>query len=116
MIDRKHTNQRLSGVVVHGETVYLSGQVALKNAGASVEEQTKEILESIEELLEEVGSGKDKMLFANVWLSDIKDVEVFNSLWDEWVPEGQAPARACVEARLVSDGFNVEVSVIAALG
>jgi enamine deaminase RidA (YjgF/YER057c/UK114 family) len=114
-IDRKHTNNRLSQSVTHNGTVYLAGQVALNAPGGSVTEQTADILSAIDTLLAEAGTDKSKMLFATVWLSDISEAPAFNAIWDAWIPEGQAPARACVEGRLVSPDFTVEVAVTAAV-
>jgi enamine deaminase RidA (YjgF/YER057c/UK114 family) len=37
-----------------------------------------------------------------------------NEIWDAWVPEGHAPGRACIEARLASPDLLVEVGIIAA--
>lgn len=114
-IKRLHTNQRMSQAVVHGNTVYLAGQVAVETRGKSITEQTTEVLGNVEKYLNEAGSDKTRMLSASVWLSDMKDFAEFNSVWDSWVPEGQAPSRACVQSNLVFPDFNVEVAVIAAL-
>ena len=113
-IDRRHSNQRMSQIVVHGETVYLAGQVALEKAGAGVADQTRDILQRIDALLVEAGSDKSRILSATIWLSDMRDFEAMNEVWDAWVPDGHAPARACVEARLAFTKFNVEIGIIAA--
>lgn len=113
-IERKHTNKRMSQTVVHGDTVYLAGQVAEKAAGAPAGEQMAGILKRIDELLGEVGSDKSKLLSATIWLADIRDYDAINEHWDAWLADGQAPARACVEAKLASPLFTVEVGVIAA--
>ena len=47
-IQRQQTNQRMSKIVVHNETVYLCGQVGV--AGTSVAEQTAEALRRVETL------------------------------------------------------------------
>jgi enamine deaminase RidA (YjgF/YER057c/UK114 family) len=113
-IERRHTNQRMSQLVIHGDTVYLAGQVANKKAGASAAEQTQDILEQIDALLKEAGSDKTKMLRATVWLSNMDDYAEMNGVWDAWVPQGHAPARACVEARLAAPQYTVEIGIIAA--
>ena len=114
-INRFDTSKRMSQAVVHGETIYLAGQVAQKAPGASIEEQTSAILEQIDILLERSGSNKNKILSATIWLTSMDDFESMNTIWDEWVPEGNTPARACVESpRLASNSFNVEIGVIAA--
>ena len=113
-IERKHTNQRMSQRVIHNDTVYLAGQVAKNAAGASVTEQTKDILASIDSLLAEAGTDKSKLLSVTIWLASIGDFDEMNSVWDAWISPGNAPARACVEARLASSKFTVEIGVIAA--
>ena len=73
------------------------------------------MLEKVDELLIEAGSSREHMLSATVYIRDMKDFAVMNEVWDAWVPEGHAPARACVEARMARAELLVEVSVIAAL-
>tara|TARA_R110000787_G_scaffold16622_68_gene51940 strand:+ start:19807 stop:20157 length:351 start_codon:yes stop_codon:yes gene_type:complete len=113
-IERKQTAARMSQIVIHGDTVYLAGQVAKNAPGATVKEQTEDILANVEKLLAEAGTDKTKLLSANIWLSNIQDFAEMNSVWDAWVPEGHAPCRACVEARLASPKFTVEMMIVAA--
>jgi len=115
MTRRIDTNERMSQVVIHANTVYLAGQVALRAPGASTSEQTKDILERIDELLAKAGTNKTKLLSATIWLADIGNSDEMNTFWDAWVSSGHAPARACVEAKLADPLFNVEIGVIAAL-
>jgi enamine deaminase RidA (YjgF/YER057c/UK114 family) len=111
-ITRKETGQRMSQIVTHGDTVYLAGQVG--TSGASVAQQTRDCLEKVEALLAEAGSDKTRILQAIIWLADMSDFQEMNGVWDAWVPEGQAPARACGEAKLATPGYLVEIIVIAA--
>ena len=111
-ITRMHTNQRMSQIVTHGDTVYLAGQVGTQ--GDSVADQTTEILGKIDALLAEAGSDKSKILQAIIWLADMGTFNEMNAVWDAWVPEGAAPARACGSADLAAPGFTVEITVIAA--
>ena len=111
-IERKHTNARMSQIVIHGPTVYLAGQVG--TAGDSVADQTTEILGKIDALLAEAGSSKENVLQAIIWLKDMNDFAEMNAVWDAWVPDGHAPARACGSADLAAPGFTVEITVIAA--
>lgn len=112
-ITRKHTNQRMSQMVIHGDTVYLAGQVA-KDSTANITVQTQQVLDKIDALLAETGSDKSKILSAQVWISNIGHFAQMNEVWDAWVAEGNAPARACIEARLASPDLLVEVGIIAA--
>jgi enamine deaminase RidA (YjgF/YER057c/UK114 family) len=113
-IQRFEVGPRISRVVVHGDTVYLAGLMADKTAGQSVAAQTQEILATIDGLLAKAGTDKSKLLQATVWLQDIRTVDEMNKVWDAWVPQGCAPARACVEARLQSPAKMVEIRVTAA--
>ena len=114
MIERQETSQRMSQIVVHNETVYLAGQVALDTPGGSVADQTVDVLRRIDSLLAQAGTDKSKLLSATIWLSDIGDFDEMNSVWDAWVSPGNQPARACVEAALAAPKFNVEIGIIAA--
>ena len=113
-IQRLHSGPRMSQVVIHGDTVYLAGQVAQRAPGASVTEQTGDILARIDELLAEAGSDKSKLLTANIWLSDIACFDEMNAVWDAWVDTDNPPCRACVESKLASPKFTVEIMVTAA--
>ena len=104
----------MSKAVVHGATVYLAGQVADTSKGASVAEQTKEIVGIIDEILKEAGSDKTKILSATIYLSDISTFAQMNSVWDTWVVAGHTPARATVEAKLAAPEYKVEIAVVAA--
>ena len=114
-IRRIGAGPRMSKAVVHGNTVYLAGQVADKAKGASVAEQTREIVAIIDDLLKEAGSDKTKILSATIYLSDISTFPEMNSVWDTWVVPGQTPARATVEANLATPDYKVEIAVIAAV-
>lgn len=112
-ITRMKTNQRMSAVVVCNGVVYLAGQVG--GDEPTVAEQARTMLAKADSLLREAGSDRDHMLSATVYLRDMKDFAAFNEVWDAWVPEGNAPARACVEARMARDCVLCEVSIVAAL-
>ncbi len=111
-ITRIETGTRMSQAVVHNGTVYLAGQVG--TAGASVTQQTQDILAEIERLLSDAGSDKTRILYAQIWLADMADFAEMNAVWDAWVPEGQAPARATGEAKLATPDYKVEIIVTAA--
>ena len=98
---------------MHGNTVYLCGQVA-KDRTAGIANQTITTLEKIEALLESAGSDKTRLLSVTIYLRDMKDFAAMNEVWDAWVEPGFAPARACVEARMASPELLVEMSVTAA--
>ncbi len=113
-IKRYETKQRMSRAVVHGNTVYLCGQVA-KDSTKGMAEQTTTMLEKVDELLASVGSHRDKILSATIYVKDMALFQEMNSVWDNWVNEGHAPARACVEAKMAREDLLVEISVIAGI-
>ena len=114
-IQRLRTSDRMSQIVIHGDKVYLAGQVADKAPGASIADQTRAILQQIDELLAEAGTDKSNALSATVWLNSMDGYDEMNEVWDAWFSGGIAPARACVEsARLAAPQYHVEIGLIAA--
>ena len=84
-VQRLHSGPRMSQAVIHGDTVYLAGQVAAP--GESVAAQTSAIM---------------------------SDFHGMNAIWDEWLDGANAPARATGEAKLASPDYKVEIVVTAA--
>jgi len=113
-IERKHTNPRMSQIVIHGNTLYLAGQVGAPRH--DVTEQTRDALARVDALLKEAGSAREQLLQVTIWLADMADFEAMNAVWDSWVPAGHAPARACGEAKLADPRLLVEIIVCAAIG
>ncbi|WP_375458704.1 RidA family protein [uncultured Enterovirga sp.] len=113
-IQRIESGTRMSKAVVHGDTVYLAGQVSTNAAQGGVTEQTKDILAIIDGFLAQAGTDKTKLLSANIWLTDIGTFAEMNAVWDAWLAPGCAPARATVEAKLAAPNLKVEIAVIAA--
>ncbi|PLZ00129.1 hypothetical protein CY652_22605 [Burkholderia sp. WAC0059] len=113
-IQRFHVGPRLTHVVVYNGFAFTSGQVA-EDPSQDVKGQTAQILARIDSLLADVGTDKRRILWANIWLADYTTFADMNEVWDRWVPEGCAPARACVESRLAFAQYTVEIGVIAAV-
>lgn len=115
-IERIATSKRMSKIVTYNGTVYLCGQVGDSEDGSiSMGRQTENMLAKVDSLLAEVGSDRSMILSATIYVRDMKDFAEMNTVWDSWIPEGHAPARACVEARMARPDILVEISVIAAL-
>jgi len=113
MIERLETGQRMSRIVKHNGTIYLCGQVC-KDATQGIQEQTSSMLEKVDELLEQAGSDKEHILSATIYIKDMKYFGEMNGIWENWLPEGHAPARACVQASMARQALLVEISVVAA--
>lgn len=114
MIKRLKVGPRMSQAVVHNGTAYLAGIVA-DDTSANVAGQTRQILDKIDAQLAEAGTDKTKILMATIWLSDVSTFAEMNGVWDAWVPQGHTPARACVESKLATPAYKVEIRVIAAV-
>lgn len=110
-IVRLDKGARMSEAVIHGNTIYLAGQVG---DGPDVATQTRSVLASIDELLARAGSSKANILSATIWLSNIADFAEMNSVWDAWVDKENPPARATSEGKLAAPQFKVEIIVVAA--
>lgn len=112
-IERQETSARMSRIVTHGDVIYLCGQVA-DNSEEPIGPQTENMLDKVDALLVQAGSDREHILSATLYIRDMKDFAGMNEVWDKWVPEGCAPARACVEARMARPDLLVEISVTAA--
>jgi enamine deaminase RidA (YjgF/YER057c/UK114 family) len=113
-IQRINVGKRLSEAVIHGNTVYLAGEVP-DDGTLDITGQTGQVLAKIEKLLKQVGSDKAKLLSAQIFLPDMADFAAMNAVWEKWVVPGQTPARATVEAKLANPAYKVEIMCIAAL-
>ncbi|MCB4862278.1 RidA family protein [Sphingobium sp. PNB] len=111
-ITRIDRGPRMSEAVIHGDTVYLAGQIGAP--GESVTAQTRAVLAEIDALLERTGSSRNHMLRAQIWLADMNDFAEMNAVWDAWIADAEAPARATGEAKLASPDYKVEIIVTAA--
>jgi enamine deaminase RidA (YjgF/YER057c/UK114 family) len=115
-IERRHVGKRLSEMVIHRTSglVFLAGQVA-DDGHANITGQAQQVLANIDRLLAEAGSDKRKILSATVYLPDMADFPAVNAVWEAWVPPGDTPARATVQAKLASPDYRIEISIVAAL-
>lgn len=112
-IKRHHPGPVLSRAVEYDGLVFVAGTTA-DNKSASCREQTEEILRKIDSHLAAAGTSKVKLLWANVWLTDIREKEQMDAAWKAWVDPDGKPVRACVEARLATPDTRVEIMVTAA--
>lgn len=112
-IKRFHVGKRLSEMAVYNGTIYLAGQVAADSAQDTAG-QTKQVLAAIDKLLAEAGSDKAKILSTTIYITDMANFPAMNTMWDAWVPQGNSPPRATVEAKLANPACKVEIQVIAA--
>ncbi|OZI59642.1 RidA family protein [Bordetella genomosp. 11] len=114
-IKRVNVEKRLSDMAIYNGVAYLAGQVP-DDASLDITGQTQQVLATIDRLLAEAGTDKTKILMAQIFVANMKEFDGMNKAWDAWVPAGNAPPRATVEARLANPDYKVEIVVTAAVG
>lgn len=111
-IQRLHSGSRMSQAVIHNGIVYLAGQVGAPGDDATA--QTRAVLTAIDELLAEAGTDRSRLLTATIWLADMNDFGVMNTVWEEWIGGANAPTRATGVVKLATSDYKVEIIVTAA--
>jgi enamine deaminase RidA (YjgF/YER057c/UK114 family) len=113
-IERYETGPRMSKAVRYGTQIYLCGQTSSGTEAHGIAAQTRVVLERIDALLAAMGSDKSRLLSALIHLQSMDDFAVMNEVWEAWLPQGAAPARTTVQARLAHPALLVEMTAIAA--
>ena len=114
MVQRYDVGTRLSEMAVHNGVCYLAGQVAA-DGSQDITGQARQVLGSIDALLARAGTDKSKLLMVQIFIKDLADVPALNAVWEAWLPAGNAPPRATVQANLAKPEWRVELVVTAAL-
>ncbi|KAH8043825.1 endoribonuclease [Aureococcus anophagefferens] len=108
---------RMSQIVMHGDTVYLSGQVPA-DFEAPLADQVSSTLAKVDALLDEAGTDKSKraaaLLSATIYVKSMDHFAEMNGIWNDWIDSENKPARACVEAPMARPGILFEVACVAA--
>ena len=112
-IQRFHVGPRLSEMAVHHGTIYLAGQVP-DDTTQDIRGQTAQVLAMVDRLLAEAGSDKSRILMTQIFLADIGDITAMNEVWDAWIPAGNTPPRATVQAAMANAAYKIEIVVTAA--
>lgn len=113
-VRRLHANEKLSRIVVHNDTVYLSG-ITADDKRSDTYHQTVDILKKADSYLEGAGTDRTRLLLALVFLRDPDDFDAMNRAWTEWLDGSPPPARATVGATFALPEIRVEIQFTAAL-
>ncbi len=101
--------------VING-LVFTSGQIPLNLDGEIVSDdvkaQTKQVLENVKVVLDEVGSDIDSVIKATIFIADMNEFQNINEVYGEYFAKHQ-PARSCVEVARLPKDVKVEIEVIA---
>jgi enamine deaminase RidA (YjgF/YER057c/UK114 family) len=111
-IVRLGNSPRWSDVVIHGGVARWV-EVA-EDISGDARSQIAQVLQQIDATLSQIGSDNTRLLEIIIFLADLKDAPILNELWDGWVPRGNPPIRACVQAGLAA-GLRVEMLVTTAV-
>ncbi|WP_247670637.1 RidA family protein [Alteromonas sp. MMG017] len=103
----------MSRVVKHNGAIYLCEQLCADTT-KDITHQTQTMLDKVDSLLIQAGSDRKHMLSATIYLKTMDDFVKINDVWDNWIPEGYARARACVTGNMAREALLVEISVVAA--
>ena len=106
-----------SQAILSGELVFVSGQLGLRPGetspvGETVEEQTEQVLTNVRAILEEAGSGLERLVKTTVFLVDLGDFAAMNEVYARHVGE-RPPARSTVEVSALPSRARVEIEAIA---
>ncbi|MBT9551697.1 MAG: RidA family protein [Hydrogenophaga sp.] len=104
---------RYSEAAVFNGVVYLAGMVP-ERGDTDITGQTADVLAQVEQRLRDAGSDKSRILRAQIYLTDIREIGLMNAVWDAWVVPGTAPPRATVQAALADPAWKIEIVVTAA--
>ena len=101
-----------------GDLVFVSGQLGLKPGdtefSGGITEQTEQVFGNLRAILEEAGSGLDRLVKTTVFLIDLGDFQAMNEVYAKHVGD-VPPARSTVEISKLPSGARVEIDAIALL-
>ena len=106
-----------SQAVVANGTLYISGQIPIDRSSGnlvsgSIEEETEQVMENLEFILKEAGSGFDQVVKCSIFIKDMGDFAKINNVYGSRFPSNP-PARETVQVSELPKGVNVEISCIA---
>ena len=107
-----------SQVVLDEAYAFLAGVVAADVPGGAaaigdVRAETGAVLSAIRDVLDRLGLGMDRVVRADVYLTDLGEAGAMNEVYRRFFPENALPARTCVEVRRLVDGCRVEITCVA---
>jgi 2-iminobutanoate/2-iminopropanoate deaminase len=107
-----------SQAIAAGGLVFVSGQIGLRPGESElvggIAEQTEQVFRNLGAILEEAGSGLDRLVKTTVFLADFGDFQAMNDVYTRHVGD-TPPARATVEVAALPSGAKVEIEAVALL-
>ena len=102
-----------------GDLVFVSGQLAVRPGGSemvgdTIAEQTEQVMANLGAILEEAGSGLDRLVKTTVFLANLADFQGMNEVYSRHVGD-RPPARSTVEVAALPSGALVEIEAVGAI-
>ncbi len=113
-IRRTGGNGRRSSCVAYNGVLYISG-ISTVDIEADMAGQAEDVFAQLEKLMAFHGTNRGRILSATVYLQDMEEYGAFNQAWDEWINDGDEPARTVVGAKLALPEYRLKVSLVVAL-
>ena len=106
-----------SQAVLSGNTLFVSGQVALdRRSGelnmSDIETETSQVMKNLEAVLNEAGMKFSNVVKCSIFLKDMSDFIKVNAVYGKYFPT-DPPARETVQVAMLPLNVNVEISLIA---
>lgn len=86
------------------------------DASGDIESQIAQVFAQAEASLLTVNSDKSRLISVTIYLTDFANLALFNQAWEQWLPAGCAPSRACVKAQLADEDLLLEIAFVAGAG
>ncbi len=107
-----------SHAVVEGDRVYVSGQVATDRADGGpppgdIEVETRVCMELLAAVLEEVGLTFADVVRVGVYMTDLREFDRMNGVYEGFFAPGRYPARTCIGVAAIPGGCRIEIDCVA---
>ena len=102
-----------------GNFIYCSGQIAINPISnkidclGDIEKETIQVLKNLEAVIDAGGAKLDDIIKTTIYLTDLKNFDIVNSIYGEFFNVNKPPARACVEVSSLPKGVSIEIDCIA---
>lgn len=109
-------NQAISA---NGQMLFVSGQIPLNPdtgelvGAGDITKQTQQVLTNLKAILTAAGVSCENVVKTTVFLADMNDFAIMNSVYSQYFDEATAPARACVQVSRLPKDVLVEIDCIA---
>ncbi len=110
----RHTRTPIMHRIVEANGMLYFGGIVAEDKSASMRGQTEQILSRIGALLSEAGSGKDKVLTATIFITDMGQKDEMNEAWTGWFAPEHLPSRATIGVADLGPKVLIEVVITAA--